>query len=322
MSNLGVLDGTWTWVWKEPPVTVDFTTGLIVRAANGASTRDPVGFSYQDNYLAWRRRFTGPIIAWTFLYAGSDPSGAAVALGAVDAVAYLIDYEDWQGQTATGRALSECVDKLRALRPGRPIGFSSYPTRAQAAQFGVDWPAAIAACDFVAPQMYYGYQAARYTDILRDAGPRYTQLDLEPGVNPDWERSARFHLDSGRGVSFWRLGILDPATRNRIAAITEDHTMTTDDVKAAVRDVLNLAGDLAVPQGQTSNDKVAQILVGAAQGGHNDLAALLGAVAGLTRAVDTLTTKLDEHIGAGAPAPVPVQLSGTWTTGTTPGVTP
>lgn len=311
--TLDALDGTWTWVWKEPPETLDFCHGLIVRAANGNGHTAPEGFNFAANYDAWASRFAGPLIAWTYLYQGSDPALAAEALAASPAVGYIIDWEDAAGPAPSGARFAKMVAELRARRPAVPIGFSSYPTRAQAVAHGVDWDAGIDVCDFVAPQAYYDSQLHDYPQILADAKGRYVQLDLEPRVSTAWGIDAGMHLETGQGVSFWRLGILDAVTRNRIAAFPQGDDVTQAEVEAAVRRVLRINDTLDVPPGQASNDKLFSALLGQAQQQHNAMNSMASAINGLTATLMELVAKVDQ-LTPGGPGPSPSgAVSGTFT---------
>ncbi len=311
--SLDVLDGTWAWVWKERPETVRFCRGLIVRAANGEGITDPQGFDFHENYRRWRAAFSGPLMAWTYLYEHSDPVLAARALAQSEALAYIIDWEDAAGPTPSGAHLQLCVDALRKMRPSVPVGFSSYPTRQQAEAHGVDWAAGLAVCDFVSPQMYYGSQIANYAQVLADARGRYVQLDLAPADSPHWVDHASEHLAGGQGISFWRLGMLTAAQRQQISVLQEATEVTQADIVAAVRDALNLSGDLAVPAGQLNNDKLAQILVSQAQDQHNALNALASAVNGNTAALLEVKAKLDTLGDAAGPTPEGRHVAGTFT---------
>ena len=311
--TLPELDGTWTWVWKEPPEPVRFCHGLIVRAANGNGVTDPQGFNFRRNYSNWRLAFPGPLIAWTYLYNTSDPVEAARVLADVSAVAYIIDWEDAAGPAPSGLKLQRTVDELRMWRPSIPIGFSSYPTKAQAQAHGVDWDAGIASCDFVAPQTYYNYQVADYGQVIADAKGRQVQLDLEPGAASGWHDLAQRHLGKGQGVSFWRLGTQGSAVRELIRELEEANDVTDADIQRAVRAVLHLEDSLAVPKGQLHNDKLAQMLVGGSQSQHNAIVALASAVNGNTAALLEIKAQLDTLAARQGPAPAGGRVSGTFT---------
>jgi hypothetical protein len=311
--SLDVLDGTWAWVWQERPETVRFCRGLIVRAANGEGTQNPQGFDFRENYRQWRAAFSGPLIAWTYLYANSDPVLAARALAQSEALAYIIDWEDAAGPAASGRNFQQCVDALRKMRPSVPVGFSSYPTRQQAEAHGVDWDAGLAVVDFVSPQMYYGYQIANYGQVIADAKGRYVQLDLEPAASDQWASAAQTHLQRGFGVACWRLGTLTAGQRQQLSVLQEATEMTQADIVAAVRDALNLHGDLAIPGGQVNNDRLAIILVEHLQGQENSLRDLTSAVADLGTAVAAANITLDRLAGGPGPAPAGNQVTGTFT---------
>ncbi|HEY5989329.1 MAG TPA: hypothetical protein VIV12_23550 [Streptosporangiaceae bacterium] len=305
--NLDILDGTWTWVWQEPPEQIRFCRGLIVRAANGDSTRNPQGFDFLANYERWQAAFSGPLIAWTYLYQGSTPELAARLLALSDAVAYIIDWEDAAGPAPSGAQLFACVEEIRRLKPGVPIGFSSYPTRAQAMAHGVDWDLGIQVCDFVAPQMYYGYQIADYLEVLDDAKGRYVQLDLSPAASNAWSLDIGKHLEGGRGVSFWRLGILGAVVRNQIAGFTQEGVLSEQTIIEAVNkhadDLFRYGdhGDTTVGHGNSRVELRADIR---ALGGTVDV--VNNKLVALAAAIDALAAKV-------GPAPGGGQVSGTFT---------
>lgn len=307
MVNLDILDGTWTWVWKEPPERVSFCRGLIVRAANGNGITDPQGFDFQLNYIRWRRQFSGPLIAWTYLYDGSDPVEAARVLAAVAAPAYIIDWEDAAGPAPSGDQLQACVKEIRRLRPGDPVGFSSYPTRVQAMEHGVDWDRGLEVCDFVAPQMYYGYQIADYPQVLADAHGRYVQLDVEPPASTAWPIDIGAHLEGGQGVSFWRLGILGAVVRNQIAGFTQEGTLSEQTIIDAVNkhadDLFRLGdhGDTTI--GHPNSRKVLA----------DQISAVAEQINVLSNALDMLAEKVDALAAKVGPAPGGGQVSGTFT---------
>ncbi len=305
--NLDVLNGTWTWVWKEPPERVNFCRGLIVRAANGNSLKDPQGFDFLTNYQRWQVAFSGPLIAWTYLYDSSEPLLAAEALAQAQAVAYIVDWEDAAGRAPSGDQLAAFVAELRRLKPDVPIGFSSYPTRAQAIAHGVDWDTGLEVCDFIAPQAYYDYQVHDYAEIITDAKGRYVQLDLEPQASTAWGIDADEHLAAGKGVSFWRLGILGADTRNRIAGYTQEGILS----EQTIIDAVNKHADTLFRYGDHGDETI----------GHANSRARLAAlievvgqqVSSLADTVAALGVKVDALEAKVGPAPGGGQVSGTFT---------
>lgn len=307
-----MLGGTWAWVWTEPPSDLSAFTGAIVRAANGDGHLSDAGFDFRSSYQSWRKATTQPLIAWTFLYGSSDGTMAGQQLAAVDAPAYVIDWEDYQGAVASGYELRKCVTRLRQLRPGRPIGFSSYPTRAQCIQHGIAWDAGIEACDFVSPQMYYDYQAAQYERIIADARGRYVQLAVSPANRDLFAADARRHLSDGSGVSFWRLGVLTPKHRLLIAQLTEEFDMDEATVQHAVRVVLGLHENMDPIPGHTRNDTWAHDMMVSQAAQGVVLTSLNKAVGDLALACTALAQKIDALGGgaAGATADQIVTLAG------------
>ena len=318
------LPGRWGWVWTEPPQRLDGMEGAFVRSANGTSTKEPVamgGFDFLANWHAWQKSTTKPLVAWNYLYPSSDPLAAAEAQALADAKAYVIDIEE-AGHPA-GQVRNYCR-RLRELRPNRAIGFSSYPTRAQAVSHGVPWDELIDCCDFGAPQVYYGYQEAAYSQVLADHKGMAVHLDLSPEDVGDasWVRLAQRHLDTGAGVSFWRLGILSGAERYAIEKLTVSTQggMFMGLSDAEQQELLQAARQIngAVGAGQLSYEKTIEATLATAQklvnlvqqgnstlaGGINDLrSALLGAIAaqpGMTAEqaqaiVDEVVAGIEQH---------------------------
>lgn len=298
-----VLGGVWVWVWTEKPSDLEPFTGAIVRAANGEGHTSPVGFDFRLNYQGWQRSTTKPLIAWTFLYPTSDGATAGKMLAAVDAAGYIIDWEDVSGKAASGAQLAECIKAIRQARPGRPVGFSSYPTAQQCHDHGIDWEAGISMCDFVSPQMYFGSQVAHYDDILADAGGRYVQLDVAPRDYQFWPDHAAVHLRGGEGVSVWRLGVLTAADRLKAAQLLEASGMGFD---AASEKFLTDLQDNQTRMLDHGDPKVPghnwhhQALGTALANSHNAIISTLGL---LVEKVDQLAATVDQLAAGGGAAP-------------------
>jgi hypothetical protein len=205
------LSGAWFWVWNTAPDNPAMANadGAIVRAANGGGTVGG-GYDFKPNYAKWAKAYGAKrCAAWTFIYATTDGTHAAdVLVGAApEAPAYVADVEDYEGKTASAAVCEAFCKRMKQLRPGTPLGFSSYPTRAQAMQQHVPWDALLALCDFGAPQVYQPYQGLKLADgtVYADHKGKPVQVAFEPTTWAGWEPAARKARDRDGGVSIWAL---------------------------------------------------------------------------------------------------------------------
>lgn len=199
------------WVWTDAPAAkddpgVDF---WLIKAANGNDHRNPSGFDFAANYTAWADRVGAARCgAWTWLYATTDGFTAAHELhdAAPAAPCYVIDVEgdDPSGQPVAAHVVHDFVTTLRALAPHTPIGFTSYPTRAQAIAHGAPWDELVAACDFGMPQVYYETQGAQWETIRADHQGKPVLATFSPGDWPGCWDLARHAQSIYGGVGLWR----------------------------------------------------------------------------------------------------------------------
>jgi len=211
--------GRMAWVWQESPAVSSAFDGYYVRAANGNSNSNSTGFNFLDNYHAWERATSDPLVAWTFVYDSTDPVKGATALARADAPAYCLDVEDYGGATVDGTRVKALVGEFRKLRPGRPIGFSTYATRAQAISHGVPWDTLKAVCDFSSPQVYFGYQAAVLDTVFAEHGSLPCLVSVSPNDYTGWAALSRTCGTRSGSVVFWRLGVLTASQRTTIAGM-------------------------------------------------------------------------------------------------------
>ncbi len=297
------------WVWQDapPPAWPAGLDGVLVRAANGAGTTGAGGFDYRANYRAWRRAFGVRVLPWTWVGPPTSSDGRACAEALVTAAAdggpiglYVVDIEDAlpHGQMTAFRR------RLRELDPGALLGFSSYPTAAQATAHGVPWAECVGVCDLGMPQVYWPYQRALLSQILADHGGKPVHVAVSPGDDPQWIDSARWGLDHA-GVSIWRYGLPGfgswAAGLGRLdggSGIMLD-AQTADQIAGIVRGVLNEG----TPQGGTNwaagNRNLVglvQSLVNRSNGIAGGIADVKSAVLGAIAALDTAhLTEADKH---------------------------
>ena len=180
---------------------------MLVRAANGATTGGSGGIDYADNYRAWKQRLGDQVLPWTWLGPPASSDGLAAAEVVAEAAPgeplYVVCIE--QGvQEAEAEVFAE---RLRQLAPDALLGFSSYPTRGQAASFGVPWDACVAAFDLGLPQVYFASQRAELARVVADHRGRPVHVAVSPSEDAGWLHAARAALDEHLGVSLWRHGL-------------------------------------------------------------------------------------------------------------------
>jgi len=225
------LRGVWLWIWNTPPApqALNGLRGAFVRAANGGSTVGG-GFDFAHNYALWVNSYgTARCVPWTYVYGDSDGGGnhtdgaqAADVLvqSAPHAPAYIADIE---GNVTPANAGS-FVTTLRALRPGVPIGFSSYPTRHQAESFHIPWQTLFDACDFAAPQVYQPYQQALLDQVYSDQAGTHghpgkaVHVAVAPSDSGGWVATGVAGMRRSGGASIWR-GPVQPGWANGIGTI-------------------------------------------------------------------------------------------------------
>jgi hypothetical protein len=179
---------------------------MLVRAANAATTSGN-GVDFAANYRAWKQLLGGRVLPWTWLGPPASSDGLAAAEVVVEAAPgeplYVACIEqglpDAEAEAFTGR--------LRQLVPGALLGFSSYPTRGQAASFGVPWDACVACFDLGLPQVYFAGQRAELERVVADHRGRPLHVVVSPAADAGWLAAARVGLERHLGASIWRHGL-------------------------------------------------------------------------------------------------------------------
>lgn len=246
------------WVWRTapgaPPAGLE---AMLVRAANGTSTKGSGGFDYAVNYRAWKRALGGRALPWTWLGPPASTDGIAAAEAVAQAAPgeplYVVDLEGSVPDTE----VVAFANRLRALVPGSLVGFSSYPTRAQATSHGVPWDACIAAFDLGLPQVYFPRQRAALAQVVADHRGRGVHVAVSPGDDPGWLAAAEAGVGAHLGASLWRHG-LDQFTAwaqelGTVPGGDEFDMATIADLENAVRKVLNEGAGQGQPSWATTS---------------------------------------------------------------------
>jgi hypothetical protein len=217
--------GVWLWVWETGPTphALNGFAGAFVRAANGGGVVGD-GYNFAHNYAAWTHAYgASRCVAWTYVYGASEAKGHytdgalaahTLADAAPHAPAYVADIE---GNVAPAEA-ELFVTTLRQLKPGIPIGFSSYPTRAQAVNFGVPWDTLVKHCDFGAPQVYWAKQEAHLDEVYADHAGKPVHVAVAPADASGWVQAAVTSMTRGGGASIWSAPV-QPGWATGIATI-------------------------------------------------------------------------------------------------------
>lgn len=197
--------GHLAYVWEDrTPGSISGFSAPLVRAANGSTTRASDGADFSAVYNAWAKQFGDEIDAWSYFYPSSDPNAAAEALinSAPKARTYSFDIEDRVSPDKV-RAL---YTKMRELRPGVAVGFSSYPSREQAIRLGVPWDTLIEVVDFSRPQVYWPNQRKVWAQIVADHKGVPIFPALSPGDDPNgvWAFARQIIEEGHQGICWWR----------------------------------------------------------------------------------------------------------------------
>lgn len=232
------------WVWRTAPEPLPpGLEAMLVRAANATSTKGSGGFDYAANYRAWKRLLGPRVLPWTWLGPPASADGIAaaevLAAAAPGELLYVVDIEGSLPDTE----VVAFANRLRALVPGALLGFSSFPTRAQASSHGVPWDACVAAFDLGLPQVYFPQQRAELARVVADHRGRGVHVAVSPGDDPGWAVAAGAGITQYLGASLWRHGLDQfSAWARQLGAVhggDEFDMATIADLENAVRKVLN-----------------------------------------------------------------------------------
>jgi hypothetical protein len=208
MASPLALPRTAAWVWHAEPRSVFGLDALFVRCASGTSGTAPGGFSYADNYRAWTRAARGHAVipwAWFGPPASDDGDASADTLAAIapDQRIYVVEV----GPGTPPEQVADFAARLRLRVPAAVLGFSTWPTRAEAEQAEVPWDACVEAFDFGLPQVFTPAQRRLLlgddSPVLEDMAGKPIHVATFPDADPDWVDSARLGVQEHAGASAW-----------------------------------------------------------------------------------------------------------------------
>jgi hypothetical protein len=199
------LPRTAAWVWHGEPRSIFGLDAVFVRCASGTSGTAPSGFSYADNFRAWLRARGPSVIPWSWLGPphGTDGPASADALAAIapGQRVYIVEV----GSETPPAQVAAFAARLRQREPIAALGFSTWPTRAEAEQAAVPWDACVEAFDFGLPQVCTPIQRQLLlrddSPVVEDMAGKPIHVAVFPDADPLWVDSARLGVAEHAGAS-------------------------------------------------------------------------------------------------------------------------
>jgi len=199
------LPRTAAWVWHGEPRSIFGLDAVFVRCASGTSGTAGSGFSYADNFRAWLRARGPAVIPWSWFGPphGTDGSASADALAAI-APGQRVYVVEVGPETPPAQVVAFAA-RLRQREPIAALGFSSWPTRAEAEQAAVPWDACVEAFDFGLPQVCTPTQRQLLlrddSPVVEDMAGKPIHVAVFPDADPLWVDSARLGVAEHAGAS-------------------------------------------------------------------------------------------------------------------------
>lgn len=199
------LPRTAAWVWHGEPRSIFGLDAVFVRCASGTSGTARSGFSYADNYRAWTLSRGPTVIPWSWL----GPPHSASGVDSADALAAIAPgqhvYVVEVGPGTPPDQVTAFAARLRQREPIAALGFSTWPTRAEAEQAAVPWDACVDAFDFGLPQVCTPAQrqllVRDHSPVVEDMAGKPIHVAVFPDADPHWAESARVGIDDHAGAS-------------------------------------------------------------------------------------------------------------------------
>src|SRR4029453_9238126 len=199
------LPRTAAWVWHGEPRSIFGLEAVFVRCASGTSGTARSGFSYAGNFRAWMQARGPSVIPWSWLGPPHSADGVACA-DALAAIApgqrvYVVEV----GQHTPPEQVAAFAARLRHREPIAALGFSTWPTRAEAEQAAVPWDACVDAFDFGLPQVCTPAQrqllVREDSPVVEDMAGKPIHVATFPDADPSWVDSARLGVAEHAGAS-------------------------------------------------------------------------------------------------------------------------
>jgi hypothetical protein len=199
------LPRTAAWVWHGEPRSIFGLDAVFVRCASGTSGTARSGFSYADNFRAWLRARGPAVIPWSWF----GPPHSTDGLASADALAAIAPaqrvYVVEVGSHTPPAQVAAFAARLRQREPIAALGFSTWPTRAEAEQAAVPWDACVEAFDFGLPQVCTPTQRQLLlrddSPVVEDMAGKPIHVAVFPDADPLWVDSARLGVAEHAGAS-------------------------------------------------------------------------------------------------------------------------
>lgn len=205
------ISGKILWVWEDGrpaawPVGYD---SALVKAFDGRSLVSRQGVNWMANYHNWKDSAPGrPTGAWGAVYPDDGESVGQQMAPHLNGAAYIVlDVEDWNGAHWSDDQIRAVVAGFRTHLAGIPLGYSSYPTRKQCQEHGINQALLDELCDFAFPQVYFPYQAAELPQVFADH--KHPIVTVSPADDGAWHATAVAAETRTQRVAFWRMGVAD-----------------------------------------------------------------------------------------------------------------
>jgi hypothetical protein len=220
------LPRTAAWVWHGEPRSIFGLEAVFVRCASGTSGTAGSGFSYADNFHAWLQARGPAVVPWSWFgpphSADGEASADALAAIAPGQQVYVVEV----GPETPPAQVGAFAARMRLREPIAAIGFSSWPTRAEAEQAAVPWDACVEAFDFGLPQVCTPAQrkllVREDSPVVADMAGKPIHVVVFPDADPGWVDSARVGVDEHAGASAFSVEQSSFATwRRQLGALGE-----------------------------------------------------------------------------------------------------
>jgi hypothetical protein len=255
------------WVWQAGPRPVGPLDGVFVRCANGASGSGAGGFDLARNWRDWKASRRASAVPWTWFGPPASSNGSACA-DVLHQIApgepvYLVEIEC----DPPPEQVLAFARRMRKLEPSARLGFSSYPTRAEAERRGgVPWETCVAAFDFGLPQVYTARQRAVLlspgSPVVADMQGKPIHVAVFPDADAGWTESAQTGLVRHLGASAWAIDQTSfDSWRHQLAALGDDDMPISDaDAdKIAARVAAKLAPDVQAARSVADSVAIADL---------------------------------------------------------------
>jgi hypothetical protein len=221
------LPRTAAWVWHGGPRSIFGLEAVFVRCASGTSAYAPSGFSFADNFRAWLRARGPAVVPWSWFgpphSSDGEASADALATIAPGQRVYVVEI----GPDTPPAQVAAFAARLRQREPIAALGFSTWPTRAEAEMAAVPWDACVDAFDFGLPQVCTPAQrqllVREGSPVVEDMAGKPIHVVVFPDADPDWVDSARVGVAEHAGASAFSVDQSSfSAWRRQLSALGED----------------------------------------------------------------------------------------------------